>query len=57
MANIKKSRGQKKKTVSFSVKTRHIEQFRDICEDEKLVFSNTLEELIINFNNKYSDGE
>lgn len=52
MANLKKHRSQRKQTVSFSIKTRHIEDFRDICERGNLVFSHTIEELVINFNNE-----
>ncbi len=52
MANIKKPRAERKKAVTFSIKTRHIEDFKDYCHRHNLVFSHTIEELVINFNKK-----
>jgi len=51
MANIKKARSEKKKGMSISIKTRHYEDFQDICDRHNLVASNKIEELIVNFNN------
>jgi len=50
MANIKKSRAERKKTFCFSIKTRHYEDFKDSCERNHLVASHVLEEMVINFN-------
>jgi hypothetical protein len=55
MANTTKPRGQRKKSITFSLKTKHIEEFREICEAKNLVYSNVMEELIIEHNKKYSD--
>jgi len=53
MANRKKVRSQKKKVVSYSVKTAIAEEFRDICDIEKKIPSHVVEELISNFNKDY----
>lgn len=50
MANVKKPRGEKKRIVSYSVKTKHIEDFEDICSRHKIVASHKIEELIVGFN-------
>lgn len=50
MANTKKARSEKKKVMSISIKTRHYEDFQDICDRKNLVASNKIEELIITFN-------
>ncbi len=50
MANTKKPRSEKKKVMSISIKTRHYEDFQDICDRQNLVVSNKVEELIVNFN-------
>lgn len=50
MANRRKSRSQRKKVVSHSIKTGIAEEFRDLCDINKLCPSNVLEELIEKFN-------
>ena len=55
MANVKKPRSERKKTMCFSIKTRHYEDFQDYCNREKKVPSHILEQMIINFN-KNNDG-
>ena len=50
MANIRKSRSQKMKVVSFSVKTADVEEFKDICTIKKLIPSHVVSELIVMFN-------
>tara|TARA_R110000796_G_scaffold246426_1_gene371216 strand:- start:520 stop:684 length:165 start_codon:yes stop_codon:yes gene_type:complete len=52
MANIKKPRSERKKSACFSIKTKHYEDFLDICSRKKMVFSHEIEEMIINFNNE-----
>ena len=53
MANRKKIRSQKKKVVSFSIKTGIAEEFRDICDAKRKVPSHIVEELISTFNKDY----
>ena len=50
MANTKKPRSEKKKTLSVSIKTRHYEDFIDNCSKLNLVPSHEVEKLIINYN-------
>lgn len=50
MANTKKPRSERKKVMSISIKTRHYEDFIDICSRYNIVASNKVEELIIKFN-------
>lgn len=50
MANTKKARSEKKTTMSFSIKTRHSEDFNDICSRKGLVKSAILEGFVIKFN-------
>ncbi len=50
MANVKKARSERKKGMSVSIKTRHYEDFVDICDRHNFVPSNKVEELIIEFN-------
>ena len=50
MANTIKEESEKKKVMSVSIKQKHLQEFRDICDDLKIVPSNKVEELIINFN-------
>ena len=50
MANTRKPRGEKKKPVSFSIKTRVLEDFQDICSRKGLISSHEVEKLIENFN-------
>ena len=54
MANIKKSRSQRKKVMSFSVKTAIAEEFTDICRVSGKIPSHTIEEMIRNFINVYN---
>lgn len=50
MANTKKPRSERKKVMSISIKTRHYEDFIDICSRKNLIPSNEVEKLIITFN-------
>lgn len=50
MANRKKTRSQKKKVVSYSVKTAIAEEFRDLCDIDKKIPSHEIEKMIENFN-------
>lgn len=51
MSNIKKPRSEKKKSVSFSIKTRHLEDFIDNCNRSGIIVSHKIEEFIISYNN------
>ena len=55
MANTKKIRSERKKAVSFSIKTRHLEDFRSNCATMGFVPSNEIERLIIEFNNNITE--
>lgn len=50
MANTKLPRSEKKRVMSISIKTRHYEDFIDICNRKNLVVSTEAEKLIIEFN-------
>jgi hypothetical protein len=54
MANRKKTRMQRKMVVSFSVKTIIAEEFRDLCDINKMIPSHEIEKMIQNFNNDYT---
>jgi len=55
MANTKKIRSERKIVVSFSVKTRHLEDFKSNCANLGLVPSNEIERLIVEFNNNITE--
>ena len=46
MANIKKVRSQRKKVVSYSVKTAIAEEFQDVCKLKGVCPSHIVEELM-----------
>ncbi len=46
MPNRKKSRSQRKKPMSFSIKTATSEEFIDLCIIHKLIASNEVEAMI-----------
>lgn len=50
MANIKLPRSERKKAMSFSIKTRHYEDFVDNCTRLNIVPSHKIEQFIIDFN-------
>lgn len=50
MANIKKPRAEKKKVASFSLKTKHLEDFIDKCNRHNIIASHKVEEMIVEFN-------
>lgn len=52
MANHKKSRLKKKKPVTFSIQTGHLERFQELCKEGNLIPSNEVERLIVEHNHK-----
>jgi len=53
MANTKKIKSERKRTKTFSVKNKILDEFLDICDVKGLVPSNEAEKLIESFNNSH----
>ena len=51
MANIRKHIREKKKPLTSSVKSKHLDEFIDNCERLNLNRSEEIEKMIVNFNN------